>query len=136
MGSPLAHTLANYFMNSLERKNFQNSIIMSPNYMFALYRWRFCCFSNDNARSRFLEMLNSQHTNIKFYCEIGSYSLSFLDVKIIVNDQGNDSFLWHKGASIGILLNFDAFCLSTYISGLILCLLHHAKMVFFTNSSF
>ena len=53
----------------------------------------FAVFSDDNSCSRFFDTLNSQHPNIKFTCETGPSSLSFLDVENVVNENGTDTFV-------------------------------------------
>lgn len=79
--------------------------------------------------TQFFDLLNSQHSNINFTCDKAVSSISFLDVKIIVNDNNTDTFVWRKPTDTGLLLNFNAFCPSRWKSGLILCLLHRAKMI-------
>ena len=96
----------------------------------------FAVFSDDNSCSRFFETLNSQHPNIKFTCETGPSSLSFLDVKIVVNENGTDTFVWRKPTNTNLLLNFNAFCPSRWKCGLILCLLNRAKLICSSHSLF
>ena len=46
----------------------------------------FARFEDDNSGAKFLDLLNSQHQNIKFTVERPSTTIPFLDVEITLND--------------------------------------------------
>ena len=136
MGSPLGPTLANYFMGNLEqnilKKNLSCHRVLYLRYVDDI----FAVYCNDNDTKKFLKILNSQHKNIKFTSEKPNSSISFLDVEIQVNDCGIDTWVWRKTTNTNLLLNFYAFCPVKWKSGLILCLLHRAKVIFLNSSLF
>ena len=89
----------------------------------------FAVFDNNNACLSFLKILDNQHKNIKFTVEHFSDFICFLDVKIEINYNSLDTYTWRKPTNTGLLLNFYAFCPQKWKSGLILCLLHRAKLI-------
>ena len=48
---------------------------------------------------------------------------------IEVNEQDVDTWVWQKPTSTGLFLNFDAICPLKWKSGLIMCMLHRAKLI-------
>ena len=89
----------------------------------------FAVFETNESCLKFLNILNSQHNNMKFNVEYGSELTCFLDIQIKVKENGCDTWMWRKTTHTGLLLNFDALCPLTWKSGLILCLLNRAKAI-------
>ena len=81
----------------------------------------FFCFWNQWIWFKFLDILTSQHKNIKFTVDYGSEMMCFLNVQIKVKEDGCDTWTWRKTTYTGILLNFDALCTLKWKSDLILC---------------
>ena len=52
----------------------------------------FAVFKTNESCSKFLDILNSQHKNIKFTVEYGSELMCFLDVQIKVKENGCDTW--------------------------------------------
>ena len=50
-------------------------------------------------------------------------------MQIKLNVTGYDTCIGRKPTNTGLLLNFNALCLNTWKSGLIMCLLHHAEKI-------
>ena len=69
----------------------------------------FAVFETNESCLKFLDILNSQHKNIKFTIEYGSELMCFLDVLIKVEKNGCDTWTWRKTSHTGLLLNFDAY---------------------------
>ena len=78
-------------------------------------------------------ILNSQHNDIKFTIEKTTDTLAFLDVEIKLNDTSFDTTVYRKPTNTGLYLNFFANCPKQWKSGLILCLLHRAKLICSNN---
>ena len=108
-------------------------------YQPKLYTWFVddcsAVFNNDSSLD-FLSLLNSQHNNIKFTMESALKCILFLDVRIKVNNDNIDTWVWCKPTHIGLLLNFNANCPKKWKSGLILCLLYRAKLICSNNFLF
>ena len=69
MGSCLGPTLANFFVGCLEEKLFANTYNLLPN-LYLRYRDDiYAVFDSDSACTQFLDILNSQHKDIKFTSE-------------------------------------------------------------------
>ena len=56
----------------------------------------FAVFDDVNACSSFLNILNSQHDNIKFTIEKSTNTLQFLDVDIKISENTVDTWVWRK----------------------------------------
>ena len=129
MGSPLGPTIANCFLANLENRILKNKNQHSPKLYLRYVDDVFAVFENNNDCLSFLNVLNSQHKNIKFTLEQSSDFICFLDVKIEINCNSLDTYTWRKPTNTGLLLNFNAFCPQKWKSGLILCLLYRAKLI-------
>ena len=77
----------------------------------------------------FLNILNSQHDNIKFTIEKSTNTLQFLDVDIKISENTVDTWVWRKPTNTGLFLNFAAICPIKWKSGLVFCMLHRAKLI-------
>ena len=129
MESPLGPTLANFFLAKMEKKIMS---IASANHPLLYLRYVddiFAVFKTNESCLKFLDILNSQHKNIKFTVKYGSELMCFLDVQIKVKENGCNTCTWRKTTHTGLLLNFDALCPLKWKSGLILCLLNRAKAI-------
>ena len=129
MGSPLGPTLANFFLGHIEEQIFANNNDVLPKIYLRYVDDVYAVFDNQNTCSRFLDVLNMQHKNIRFTIEKATETLSFLDVEIKLHDNGYDTRVWRKKTNTGLLLNFNANCPKTWKSGLIMCFLHRAKII-------
>ena len=110
MGSPSGPTLASFFLAKMEKMTMS---IASANHHLLYLRYGddiFVVFETNESCLKFLDILNSQHKNIKFTVEYGSQLMGFLDVQIKVKENGCDTWAWRKTTYTGLLLNFDALC--------------------------
>ena len=130
MGSSLGPTLAHFFLGYIEEKNFANIKKLLPKLYLRYIDDVYAVFDCDYDCLKFLEVLNSQHKDIRFTIEKATKfsTLNFLDVQIKLLDNGYETCVWRKPTNTGVLLNFSAIC-PTWKTGLITCLLHRAKFV-------
>ena len=91
MRSPLGCTLANFFWGHLETLIFKDQMSCHPKLHVRYIYDEFDVFDNVNACSSFLNILYSQHDNIKFAIEKSSNTLQFLDVDIKINENAVDT---------------------------------------------
>ena len=89
----------------------------------------FAVFYNSDHCTKFLDLLNSQHNNIKFTVELPSDTIPFLDVEIRLNETLIDTWIYRKPTNTNLILNFNALCSAKWKSGLILCFLNRAKRI-------
>ena len=68
----------------------------------------FAIFNNEKDCEKFLEILNSQHPNIKFTIEHATATLPFLDVEIKLSEYSFDSSVWRKKRHTRLMLNYAA----------------------------
>ena len=66
----------------------------------------FAVFGNSNHCTKFLDLLNSQHNNIKFTVEFFSDTISFLDVEIRLTETGIDTWVYGKHTNTNLILHF------------------------------
>ena len=136
MGSPLGPTIANFFLSHLENNILKRNSNFHPKLYLRYVDDIFAVFQDTASCSEFLELLNSQHNNIKFTVEHASETIPFLDVNIKITDSGVDTWIWRKPTHTSLLLNFGALCPLKWKSGLILCLLDRAKRICSSNALF
>ena len=85
----------------------------------------FLLFQNINQIEKFKYYLNFQHANIKFTSEIEmNNSLSFLDIKIVRENNKFTTSVCHKPTFSGVLTNFESFIPNSYKYVLIFTLLY------------
>ena len=89
----------------------------------------FAIFDNSDHCTKFLDLLNSQHNNIKFTVELPSDTMPFLDVEIRLNEAGINTWVYRKCTNTNLILNFNALCPTKWKSGLILCFLNRTKRI-------
>ena len=127
----LGPTLANFFLGHLEKTLFENPdnkdefsklYLRYTDDVYAVLQSKSFC-------SKFLNVLNAQHKDIKFTMEKAINTLNVLDVEIKMNDTEYDTCVWRKPTNTGLLLNFHSICPTTWKSGLMKCFLHRAKYI-------
>ena len=131
IGNSFGLTLANFFWRHLEKTLFENSgnkDVLPKSYLRCIDDV-YAVFQRKSFGLKFLNVFNSQHKDIKFTMEKANSTLNFFDVEIKMNDTEYDSCMWRKPTNTGLLLNFHSICPTTWKSGLIKCLLHHAKYI-------
>ena len=107
MGSPLASTLANFFLAHIENNLLGKQSYFHPK-LFARYVDDiFAIFDNSDHCTKFLDLLNCQHNNIKFTVELPSDTIPFLNVKIRLNKTGIDTWVYRKPTKTNLILNFN-----------------------------
>ena len=131
MGSPLGPTLANIFMNHMEKKWLQSCPL---DFKPTLYRRyvddTFLLFKDVQHVSLFLTYLNSQHPNISFTSEIEENgSLPFLDIQISCNDTNFVTSIYRKPTFTGLMSKFNDFAPTEYKSNLISTLICRAYRI-------
>ena len=110
MGLCLEPTLTNLFLGWLEEKLFANTNNLSPNLYLRYIVDIYAVFDSDSALTQFLDILNSQHKDVKFTLEKNTNcdNLPFLHVHIKLNDSGYDTCVWRKPTNTELLFNFNA----------------------------
>ena len=129
MGSPLGCTMANFFLGHLETLIFKDQMSCHPKLYVRYIDDVFAVFDDVNACLSFLNILSSQHDNIKFTIEKSTNTLQFLDVDIKISENTVDTWVWRKPTNTGLFLNFAAICPIKWKSGLVFCMLHRAKLI-------
>ena len=136
MGSPLCCTMANFFLGHLETLIFKDQMSCRPKLYVRYIHDVFAVFDDVNACSSFVNILNSQHDNIKLTIEKSTNTLQFLDVGIIISENNVDTWVWRKPTNTGLFLNFAAICPIKWKSGLVFCVLHRVKLISSSDSLF
>ena len=126
IGSPLGPTLPNIFLRLHEILWPEKC---PPEFRPVIYKRyvdkTFLLFQNINQIKRFENYLNLQHANIKFTSEIEmNNSLSFLDIKIVRENNKFTTSVYWKPTFSGVFTNFENFILNSYKYALIFTLLH------------
>ena len=87
MGNPLGLTLANWFLVRIEKKIFDQHLSFYPSFYVRYVDDVFAIFDSLTEVQLFLNVLNNQHSNLRFtYEEALGPSLPFLDVKLTICD--------------------------------------------------
>ena len=112
MGSPLDPTLANFFLGCLEEKIFENNCNVVLKLYLRYIDDTYALFDNKKDCFKFLDILNSQHNDIKFTFgqSVKANTLSFLDVQVKLLNDGYETNVWCKSTNTGLLPNFNALC--------------------------
>ena len=131
MGSPLAPSLANMFLAHLEQKHFEEKEKPSffPTVYYRYVDDTFCVFDTEYDAAQFLQLVNSLHPNLNFTVEVGNKTMPFLDVLVELKDGKFVTSVYRKKTHTGVFLNFHATAPFAWKRGLILGLLHRAKMI-------
>ena len=106
MGSPLGSTLANFFLGCLEEKIFENNCNVVSKLHLRHIDDTNALFDNKNDRFEILDLVNSQHNDIKFTIEqsVKANTLSFLDVQVKLLNDGYETNVWRKSTNTCLLL--------------------------------
>ena len=136
MGSSLALTLANFFLAHIENKLLGKQSDFNPKLYSRYVDDIFAVFDNSDHCTKFLDLLNSQHNNIKFTVKFPSATIPFLDVEIRLNKTGIDTWVYRKPTNTNLILNFNVLCPTKWKSGLIVCFLNQAKHICFSDFFF
>ena len=84
----------------------------------------------------FFDVLNNQHTNLKFTFEIGADTLPFLDTEISIKNGDFESWIYRKKTNTNVVLNASASCPFKWKTGLMNCLLNRAWNICSSRASF
>ena len=120
----------------MENKILQNNADIHPKLYLRYVDDIFCVFNNNTSSDKFLDLLNKQHKNIKFFVEHGFETLPFLEVEVNITESGIETKIYRKQTHTNLLLNFNAICPINWKSGLIICLLNRAKIICSTTALF
>jgi hypothetical protein len=128
MGNPLGPTMANVFLCYHEKRWLDECPIeFKPVYYRRYIDDTFLLFRDNSHISKFLDYLNSKHTNIEFTSEVEKdCKLNFLDVTVV---QDNDKFIttvYRKDTFTGLGMNYSSFVPKSYKVNLIHCLIYRA----------
>ena len=100
----------------------------------------FDIFDDNLSITKFLNLLNKQHSNMQLTMEKSmeksEQALPFLDVHVQIRENELDLSVWRKETNTGILLNFNAICPNVWKSSLVLCLLKRAKSICYSHHLF
>ena len=136
MGSPLAPSLANMFLANLENRllnaKFTTATRLSqthPNLYLRYVDDIVAVFEDEANAELFLDVLNNLHPSIQFTMEVGNKSLAFLDVNICIDCSTLSTNVYRKPTHTGLFLNYHAVAPLAWKKGLIMCLLHRAKLI-------
>ena len=103
-------------LKQIEEKIFANNKELLPKLYLRYIDDVYAVFDCDDGCLKFLEVLNSQHKDIRFTVEKATTfsTLNFLDVQIKLLDNGYETCVWRKPTNTGVLLNFNAICDMSY----------------------
>ena len=82
MGSTLGPTLANFFLANLENKLLNKTDDFYPKIYLQYVDDVFAIFDDNLLITKFLNLLNKQHSNMQFTMEKSMQVLPFLDVHV------------------------------------------------------
>ena len=132
MGGPLAPSLANIFLADLENKLLDDCLPRCTYFPELFLRYVddcFALFDNLDNASLFLDRLNNLHPSIKFTMERSNNCMPFLDVNVKIESKGFVTSVYRKATHTGVLISFLAVAPMVWKKGMLLCLLHRAKMI-------
>ena len=89
----------------------------------------FAIFDDNLSITKFMNLLNKQHSNMLFTVEKSMQALPFLNVHVRIGEDELDLCVWRKTTNTGILLILNAICPNGWKSSLVLCLLNRAKSI-------
>jgi hypothetical protein len=127
MGSPLAPTMAAFFMDNFEKKYVSKLEKLGVRAWFRYVDDVFVLKNKESDISLILNFLNNKHTNIKFtYESEKKKKMPFLDVSLKRVDGKIHTTIYRKPTFTGVYLNWFSLTSTTYKVGLINCLLDRA----------
>ena len=109
MGNPLAPTLANFFLGSLENELWETELQHAYPVFYTRYVDDVFCIFREGADFKvFLSKLNSLHRNLSFTYELGGSSLPFLDMRVDLQATTISSTIYRKKTDTGVILNYSS----------------------------
>ena len=108
MGFLLVPTMANFFLTSLENKLLQTQSEFHLKLYLRYVDDIFAVFDKVEKCFKFLDLLNTQHKNIKFTMKHSLQTISLLDVEI--NDTGIETWVYRKPTNTKLFFNFNPMC--------------------------
>ena len=129
MGGPLAPTLANACLVHLENELLKNNCSYFPKLFLRYVDDCFALFDNFECANLFLQRLNSLHPSIQFTVERGNRCMPFLDVNVEIHSNTFITSVFRKVTHTEVFLNYFAVAPTVWKKGVILSLLHRAKMI-------
>ena len=108
MGNPLAPTIANFFMGTLETNLFNTEDVNNPVLYLRYVDDIFCIFRKDVSFEKFYKKLNNLHKSINFTYELGGNELPFLDFNIKLTREEIITKIHKKQIDTDVILNFSA----------------------------
>ena len=136
MGSLLAPTMANFFLTSLKSKLLKTQTEFHSKLYLRFVDDIFAVFDKEEKCSIFLDLLNTQHKNNKFIIEHTRETIPFLDVENKINNTGTETWVYREPTNTNLFLYLNTKRRTKWKSGLIFCLLNHAKRICSSNFSF
>ena len=136
MGGPLAPSMANAFLSHLECKLLSDSFKCKPELFLRYVDDIFALFYSYDDALEFLDILNNLHKSVKFTIEKGNKCMPFLDVSVSIINNYFVTSVYRKATHTGVFLNYTSKAPTAWKRGVILCLLHRAKMICSTVSNF
>ena len=135
MGAPLGPTLANVFLCHYEKEWLDSCPVEFKPKLYKRYVDDiFVMFQSRDHVKKFVDYMNSKHTNIRFAFETEDQnSFSLLDIKIIRNTE-KESF--ETSVYSGVFANFKSFIPITYKIGLLETMLFHCFSICFSYEKF
>ena len=125
MGSPLGPLFAIIFMSDFESKHMENLKQLGENIWLRFVDDIFVTLKIANKEKILLEILNTQHPNIKFTVEKEAKDcLPFFDTKFIRECNKYITTIYHKKTFTGVYLNWKSLTARKFKFGLINCLLN------------
>jgi hypothetical protein len=137
MGSPLAPTMAAFFMDAFENKHMINLEKLGVKGWFRYVDDVFALVEEGKDLDKIKDYLNSQHNNLRFTSEQEkSGKLAFLDLSIKKSDGKFYTTIYRKPTFTGVYLNWLSLTDNQYKIGLINCLLDRAWKICTTYELF
>ena len=90
--SPLGSTLTNFFLARMETKILDSNCLCQPKSYARFVDDCFAVFNNDSSFLDFFSLLNA-HNDMKFTVESALQCISFLDVRIMFNNDNTDTLI-------------------------------------------
>ena len=130
MGSPLAPTLANIFLNHMEHKYLSPTNNLIPSYYKRYVDDTFLLFNNTNDAHTFFDYINTIHPNLRFTMETeNNNSLSFLDTLITRTHNSFETSVYRKATFTGQGCHFYSHCSLLFKTNTCKTLIHRAYKI-------
>ena len=110
MGSPLESTIANIFLGHLKSSIFDKPAANHSKVFLRYVDDTLAVFHDEDHCTLCVNVLSTQHKDIKFAIEKSCKHLKFLDIDIKVDEHSVDTWMLHKRINTG-LLNFSTMCI-------------------------